>query len=400
MFFALIGLLVVLLHWYLWKRLVRDTTRSHLGRVVGTVVLGVLALLVAATLSLTRVVGPGEAAWFSWPGYIWLAMFMYLLLILLVLEIPKLLLRGWLRAKPTPVPVRVAAESGVEPAAEPTAEPPVAPAVDEGRRLFLARTTAVVAGVASAGIVGSGMVSALSPPLVKRVPVPVGGAALRGYRIAVVSDIHLGPISGRAHTERIVRMINETQPDLVAMVGDLADGSVAELGEAAAPLRDLVSREGTFFVTGNHEYYSGYEQWVGELERLGLNYLHNEHTAVAGGRLTLAGVTDVTGKGFDDSPDIPRALVGRPEGTPTVLMAHQPVQVEDAAAAGVDLQLSGHTHGGQMWPFHYAVRAQQPAVSGLSKVDDTWLYVTNGAGFWGPPVRVGAPPDISIIELG
>ncbi|MCG8919830.1 metallophosphoesterase [Actinokineospora sp. PR83] len=399
MFFALIGLLVVLLHWYLWRRLVRDTTRSRRGRVVGTVVLGVLALLVAATLSLTRVVGPAEAAWFSWPGYIWLAMFMYLLLMLLVLEIPKLLLRGWLRAKPAPVPALVA-ESGVEPAGASTAEPAAAPAVDEGRRLFLARTTAVVAGVASAGIVGSGVVSALSPPLVKRVPVPVGGDALRGYRIAVVSDIHLGPISGRAHTERIVRMINETQPDLVAMVGDLADGSVAELGEAAAPLRDLVSREGTFFVTGNHEYYSGYEQWVEELERLGLNYLHNEHTAVAGGRLTLAGVTDVTGKSFDDSPDIPRALAGRAEGTPTVLMAHQPVQVEDAAAAGVDLQLSGHTHGGQMWPFHYAVRAQQPAVSGLSQVDGTWLYVTNGAGFWGPPVRVGAPPDISIIELG
>jgi uncharacterized protein len=232
------------------------------------------------------------------------------------------------------------------------------------------------------------------------VPVPVGGDALRGFRIAVVSDIHLGPISGRAHTERIVRMINETRPDLVAMVGDLADGSVAELGEAAAPLRDLVSREGTFFVTGNHEYYSGYEQWVTELERLGLHHLHNEHTPVGGGRLTLAGVTDVMGRSFDDPPDIPRALDGRPTGTPTVLLAHQPVQVRDAAKAGVDLQLSGHTHGGQLWPFHYAVRAQQGAVSGLSKVDDTWLYVTNGAGFWGPPVRVGAPPEITVIELG
>ncbi|WP_424183370.1 metallophosphoesterase [Actinokineospora sp. G85] len=386
MFFAFVGLLVVLLHYYLWKRLVKDTTRPGRLRLVGTVVLGVFAVLVVATLSLSRVVEPADAAWFSWPGYLWLAMFFYLLLLLLVLELPRLALRRWVRS--TPDPVRD--ERDTEPA----------PAVNEGRRLFLARGAAVVAGAASASIVGAGAVSALGPPQVRRVPVPVGGDPLRGFRIAVVSDIHLGPISGRAHTERIVRMINETEPDLVAMVGDLADGTVAALGEAASPLRDLVSREGTFFVTGNHEYYSGHQQWITELERLGLHYLRNANTAVAGGRLTLAGTTDVAGAGFDDSPDLDRALDSRAPDAPVVLLAHQPVQVTEAAQRGVDLQLSGHTHGGQMWPFHYLVGAAQPAVSGLSRVDDTWLYVTNGAGFWGPPVRVGAPPEISIVELG
>ncbi|MBM7770643.1 putative MPP superfamily phosphohydrolase [Actinokineospora baliensis] len=152
-------------------------------------------------------------------------------------------------------------------------------------------------------------------------------------------------------------------------------------------------------MTGNHEYYSGYQPWVTELERLGLHYLHNENTRIAHGSdtFTLAGVTDIAGKAFDDGPDMERALSGRVG--PTVLLAHQPVQAEKAATLGVDLQLSGHTHGGQLWPFHYMVRAAQPAVSGLSKVDNTWLYVTNGAGTWGPPVRVGAAPDISVVEL-
>ncbi|RLK60536.1 metallophosphoesterase [Actinokineospora cianjurensis] len=372
MFMAVVGLGVLALHLYLWKRLVRDTTRTARARRVGTVVLGVFALLAVAALVLPRFVGVAVAEWFAWPGYLWLAVFFYLLLLLAVLELPRLALRKWTK---------------------PNGE------TDESRRLFLARAAGVVAGAASASIVGAGTVSALGPPTVKRVAVPIGGLApgLRGFRIAVVSDIHLGPLMGRAHTERIVRMINETQPDLVAMVGDLADGTVAELGGAAAPLGDLAAP--TYFVTGNHEYYSGYQPWITELERLGLNYLHNENTQIVHNAtaFTLAGVTDVTGKTFDDGPDMKKAVAGKAGAT--VLLAHQPVQVSQAAQLGVDLQLSGHTHGGQLWPFHYVVRAAQPAVSGLSKVDNTWLYVTNGAGSWGPPVRVGAEPDISVVEL-
>jgi predicted MPP superfamily phosphohydrolase len=193
-------------------------------------------------------------------------------------------------------------------------------------------------------------------------------------------------------------MINEQEADLVAIVGDLVDGTVAEMGEAAAPLRDLVSRHGSFFVTGNHEYFSGHEQWMSEIEKLGVNPLRNEGLTVAGG-LELAGVNDVTGKSYGDAPDFERALAGRDKNNPLVLLAHQPVQVADASSHGVDLQLSGHTHGGQMVPFNFVVPVQQPSVAGLSKVDDTWLYVSRGAGFWGPPVRVGAPPDITMIEL-
>jgi predicted MPP superfamily phosphohydrolase len=287
----------------------------------------------------------------------------------------------------------------------PTASEPAAPEPDAvNRRLFLARASAVTAGAVSVGVVGVGAATALGPPNVLHVPVRLRrlDPGLSGFRIAVVSDIHLGPLAGRAHTERIVRMINETSPDLVAIVGDLVDGTVTELGPAAEPLRDLQSREGTFFVTGNHEYFvDDTASWLTELERLGVQPLRNENTVIrrGGAAFDLAGVNDIAGAERQDPPDFDRALSGRDSARPTILLAHQPVQVATAADYGVDLQLSGHTHGGQMWPFHYAVRAVQPALAGLSAVGDTQLYVSRGAGFWGPPVRVGAPPDISVISL-
>jgi predicted MPP superfamily phosphohydrolase len=207
---------------------------------------------------------------------------------------------------------------------------------------------------------------------------------------------------GRAHTERIVETINAAEPDLVAIVGDLIDGTVAELGPAAAPLRDLAASEGAFFVTGNHEYFVGDpSSWLTELDRLGVHPLRNENTVIrrGGAAFDLVGVNDIAGERRDDPPDFDRALAGVDDKRPTILLAHQPVLVSEAAARGVDLQLSGHTHGGQMWPFHYVVRMVQPSLVGLSKVDGTQLYVTRGAGFWGPPVRIGAPPDITVVTL-
>jgi predicted MPP superfamily phosphohydrolase len=164
----------------------------------------------------------------------------------------------------------------------------------------------------------------------------------------------------------------------------------------------LVSREGTFFVTGNHEYYvDDPPSWLRELERLGVQPLRNENTAIHRGAATfhLAGVNDIAGAERAEQPDFDRALAGVDASRPTVLLAHQPVLVAEAAARGVDLQLSGHTHGGQVWPFHYLVRAVQPSIAGLSSVGDTQLYVTRGAGFWGPPVRIGAPPEITVVTL-
>ncbi|MCA1655563.1 MAG: metallophosphoesterase [Pseudonocardiaceae bacterium] len=394
MFVVMLSVLVGLMHLYLWKRLVKDTTRPGRTRRVLTVATLLLALLVVATVTLPRLVGVVAARWFVWPGYIWFGLVIYLFLTLLVLEPLRLALRGWVRRGPL--------EATAATIAPPPPTPPTSPPSLD-RRVFLSRGAAVVAGAASVSLVGVGMANALGPPDLLRVPVRLGklDPALRGFRIAVVSDIHLGPLMGRAHTERIVRMINETSPDLVAIVGDLADGSVAELGSAAEPLRDLVAREGSFFVTGNHEYYEEPQVWLRELDRLGVHPLRNENTVIrrGGAAFDLAGVNDVTGRSFADGPDFDRALSGRDSSRPTVLLAHQPVQVTEAASHGVDLQLSGHTHGGQFYPFHHVVGAAQPAVSGLSTVDGTQLYVTRGAGFWGPPVRVGAPPDITVISL-
>jgi uncharacterized protein len=390
MFGVIIGVLVALAHWYLWKRLVKDTTRPGMARRVGAVAAVVLALLVFATVALGRSVPPSVGQWFSWPGYIWFALMFYLFLITLLLELPRLALRGWVRRRP----LEATATTSTEPAA---------PTSDVGRRLFLSRGLALAAGAASVSLVGTGLVSALGPPDLLRIRIPLRrlDPSLAGFRIAVVSDIHLSAILRRSHTERLVRMINESEPDLVAIVGDLADGTVADLGDAAAPLADLVSREGSFFVTGNHEYFIDPDGWVRELDRLGVHTLRNERTRIsrAAASFDLAGVTDVSGRAHHDAPDFDRALAGRSPTDPVVLLAHQPVQVTDAAARGVDLQLSGHTHGGQLYPFHYVVAASQPSLAGLSKVDSTWLYVTRGAGFWGPPVRVGAPPDITLVEL-
>ncbi|GAA3118509.1 metallophosphoesterase [Nonomuraea salmonea] len=273
------------------------------------------------------------------------------------------------------------------------------------RRLFLGRATAAIAGVSAVGTVGYGMSSALGDPVIEPVTVrlPKLDPRLNGLRFAVVSDIHLGPLTGIGHTQRIVRMINGLEADVVAIVGDLVDGSVAQLGSLARPLKSLESRYGAYFVTGNHEYFSpeGPEEWVEELGELGVRSLRNERVEIAhqGAVLDLAGVNDVGGVSSGDGPDFAKALGGRAAGRSTVLLAHQPIQVSEAARHGVDLQLSGHTHGGQIAPFNLVVGLQQQVVSGLATVDGVQVYVTRGAGFWGPPVRVGAPPEISLVEL-
>jgi predicted MPP superfamily phosphohydrolase len=383
MFIAILGTVLGLMHCYIWKRLIKDTSGGR-ARWALTAVLVALLVLLVCTLLLPRLFGWREPAWLAWPGYVWFGLIVYLFLALLVVEPVRIPLRRWTNRRPANL--ADAKEQSMN------------------RRMFIARTSAAVAGVASVSLVGVGMASALGPPDILRVPVRLRrlDSAFEGFRIAVVSDIHLGPLAGRAHTARIVAMINETEPDLVAIVGDLVDGTVEELGAAAEPLRDLVSREGSFFVTGNHEYFvDDTAAWLRELERLGVAPLQNENTAIRRGAaaFNLAGVNDVAGEQRSQPPDFDRALSGLDGSRPTILLAHQPVQVTEASARGVDLQLSGHTHGGQMWPFHYIVRAVQPSLAGLSTVDETQLYVTRGAGFWGPPVRIGAPPDITVVSL-
>ncbi|MDI1461714.1 metallophosphoesterase [Catellatospora sp. KI3] len=438
-FFSIVLLVVGPIHWYLWKRMVRDTTRPGRARKIGNAIMFALVALLLGAFILPRAIGAKTSTIIPLAGYLWLAVMFYLLLILLVLELPRALANRALRrraafapapAQPTlvaesvglPKISEVAGQSGetepvIPPIAgqlerssspEPEPEPQPGPQRDasaerdaESRRLFLARGAAIFAGLTATGITAYGARTALSGPVVKRVQIPLAKLprSMDGYRIALASDIHLGPLTGIDHTRRIVNALNGLDADIVAIVGDLVDGSVAELADEAAPLRDLRSRNGAYFVTGNHEYFSGAEEWVAEVERLGLRALRNERLAIHG--LDLAGVNDVTGvsEGPGKGPDFARTLDGRDLSRPVVLLAHQPVQAHEAAKHGVDLQLSGHTHGGQLVPFNLIAALQQPVISGLGDVDGTKVYVTNGAGYWGPPVRVGAPPDVTLVEL-
>jgi predicted MPP superfamily phosphohydrolase len=267
------------------------------------------------------------------------------------------------------------------------------------RRLFVSRVVAGAAATAAVGIVGHGTYGVLRGPGIKRVTVPLARLprAAHGYRIAVVSDIHLGPVLGRGFAQRVVDTVNSTQPDLIAVVGDLVDGSVEDLRPAAAPLAQLRARHGAYFVTGNHEYFSGAEQWVEEVRRLGLLPLENARRELP--HFDLAGVNDVHGEDEGRGPDFSKALGDRDPARACVLMAHQPVQIHESVEHGVDLQLSGHTHGGQLWPGSLIASAANPTLAGLERYGDTQLYVTRGAGAWGPPTRVGAPSDITVIEL-
>jgi len=250
-----------------------------------------------------------------------------------------------------------------------------------------------------------GYLNARRTAAVRRVDVPIAGlpAGLQGFTIAQLSDMHVGPTIRRSYVERIVAAVNALDADLVAITGDLVDGSVRELAPHVAPLAELRSREGTFFVTGNHEYYSGAAAWVAELRRLGLTVLANQHVTIRRGEATLvlAGVNDFSAGHFDrdGASDPTRALAGSPEAAVRVLLAHQPRSAEAAEAAGFDLQLSGHTHGGQFLPWNFLVRLQQPFTAGLKRWRRMWVYTSRGTGYWGPPKRFGAPSEITLVRL-
>ncbi|MEU9700800.1 metallophosphoesterase [Streptomyces sp. NPDC047981] len=410
-------------HWYVWRRLVRDVTvRGSVARRLGTGAAFVLPALAVGALVSARA---GAPFWLqqvvAWPGYLWLALLLYLTLALVVGEAVRPVLRRVLERRdiaaapqavaapsaPAPVPVTVPAPAPEAPEAAAPAEPEapepvgVAPgATAVSRRLFVSRVVGGAAAPAAVGTVGYGTYGVLRGPRVKRVTVPLAKIprALHGYRIAVVSDIHIGPILGRAHTQRIVETINATQPDLIAVVGDLVDGSVENLGSAAEPLARLRARHGSFFVTGNHEYFSGADAWVDHVRELGLRPLRNERLEIAAG-FDLAGVDDIAGESEGKGPDFAAALGDRDRAKAAVLLAHQPIVIDDAVRHGVDLQLSGHTHGGQLWPGNYLAELANPTVAGLERYGDTQLYVSRGAGAWGPPVRVGAPSDITVVQL-
>ncbi|MGZ3425530.1 MAG: metallophosphoesterase [Polyangia bacterium] len=362
------------LHYYFWARLVRDTALPAPWRQLTTGALWLLGLSMPASLLLWRSHHPLRAL-VAWPAFVWMGMMLILGMVLLGSDVVRLLVHAGGGAR------------------------------DPERRLLLQRALGAAAATLSAGLGALALREGTRRVQVRELEVTLARLpkALDGFTIVQLTDIHVGGQTiHRAFIEEMVATTNTLAADVVAITGDLVDGSVDELRDAVAPLAGLRARQGVFFVTGNHEYYAGVGEWMPHLGTLGLRVLRNERVSVGDGThsFDLAGVDDWSARGFPGhGPDLPRALDGRDPARELVLLAHQPRAIHEAAAHGVGLQLSGHTHGGQIWPWNFAVRLQQPYVAGLARHKETQLYVSRGTGYWGPPMRLGAPAEITRIKL-
>ncbi|MEU0126763.1 metallophosphoesterase [Streptomyces sp. NPDC006289] len=266
--------------------------------------------------------------------------------------------------------------------------------------------TSAVLGVAVV-LLAWGYAEARRVPRVRQLDVrlPRLGAGLDGTRVVLITDTHYGPLDRSRWSARVCAKVNTLEADLVCHTGDIADGTAERRRAQAAPLGTVRATRARVYVTGNHEYYSEAQGWVDLMDELGWEPLRNSHLLLerGGDTLVVAGVDDVTAESSGLSghrAHLAGALKGADPDLPVLLLAHQPKFVDRAAAGGVDLQLSGHTHGGQIWPFHHLVRVDQPALAGLSRHGArTLLYTSRGTGFWGPPFRVFAPSEITLLVL-
>ena len=369
-----------LLHYYAWRRLVRDTGLRGAARTSATIALIALMVMIPSAIWASRLGAPGLAHALGWIAFPWMALLGLTVVALAAIDAGRAAaaLVRWLRASPP---------------------------VDPTRRQFLARLTGTAAITAAGGTVALGARDALGEPEIVTIEVPLARlpAALDGLTIVQLSDLHVGMTVGRHFVEEVVARANALGPDVVVLTGDLVDGSVDDLRARVAPLADLRARRGRFAVTGNHEYYSGADAWIAEYERLGLRVLRNQRVAIGDGDdvFDLAGIDDHIADRFPGhGADLAAALAGRDRSRALVLLAHQPRQVRTTDGHDVDLQLSGHTHGGQIWPWHYLAAAQQGGLlAGDYRHGGTWLHVSRGVGYWGPPVRVGARAEITRVIL-
>lgn len=368
--FTILGLLA-LLHFYIGLRLIPDSGMNLAGRMAAIALLACSTLLMPAGLMASRFRRWKHSDQLAWAGLLAMGFFSSLLVLTVLRD----------------VALGALSLFGADGAA-------------------LVRGSAIGVPLLALAVTLIGLVNARRVAKVVEVEVPIKGLppALHGYSIVQISDVHVGPTIKRGYLNAIVTKVNALQPDAIAITGDLVDGSVGHLKLHTEPLARLLARDGAFFVTGNHEYYSGAEEWIAEMRRLGVTVLMNEHVLCErdGQSLMIAGVTDFTAHHFHEShrSDPQRAAAGAPESVSVrILLAHQPRSAAAAAAAGFDLQLSGHTHGGQFFPWNLFVPLQQPFTAGLNRLAELWVYTSRGTGYWGPPKRFGAPSEITRVRL-
>lgn len=370
---------LALLTWWFERRLVRRTAIPRPWSTVATVMLVILWALAVIGTGSGEVFDPAWARAPAFVGWTWLGVGFYIALGLLVISIASLLARLVRRLRPR------------SRAASPQSS---------GVQSIRFATAAVV--VLAMGVGAYGLIAASRPQIVQaEADLPRLPTEFDGLRVALVSDLHVGPSRGAEFTQRVVDLVNSERPDLVLIAGDLVDGTVAKVAPDLAPLSQLSAPLGVFGVSGNHEFYADDGgRWLDVWDRLGIRTLRNERATIAraGAQIDIAGIHDYSSPSPYE-PDLPAALDGRDSSRLLLLLAHEPRQAWQASDLGVDLQLSGHTHGGQMWPINYLVALQQPQVEGLGTVGDTAIYTTRGAGTWGPPIRVGATPEVTILKL-
>jgi len=369
-FIAIVISIIGLLHCYIGWQILPDLPLPYALKVLGGLWLAASLVLVPAGM-LARVIKTQPLAdRLSWAGMLAMGFFSSLLVLTFVRQIVLLV---------------VMLSGMIQPA--------------------LAGDSAIAVLLLALAVTVVGYFNARRTAAVRKVQVPIAGLPynLEGFTIAQISDIHVGPTIKRDYLEAIVDKVNALGADMVAVTGDLVDGSVEELREHTAPLARLSARHGAFFVTGNHEYYSNAPAWVAEVRRLGLTVLMNQHVLLRheGATLLVAGVTDYSAHRFDEAErsDPHAALKGAPNVPVKLLLAHQPRSAVAAADAGFDLQLSGHTHGGQFFPWNLFVPLQQPFTAGLNRLHQLWVYTSRGTGYWGPPKRLLAPSEITHLTL-
>ena len=379
-FLSVATTIVAGVHYYIYRRLVvAPSLPGHWGGVARTAIVA-LGLAIPLSFFVVRLVDNSISRYVVYPVYVWLGFMLLFLVVLLATDLVRVVV--W-------VATRLSGQTELLSAPE--------------RRLFFSR---VLAGTAAGTVLtaaGTGLARGLGKLVVKEVEVklPHLPRALDGFTIVQLTDLHLGPMRHRGWMTEVVERTNALAPDLVAITGDLVDGSIEQLAGDVEPLRSLQAPHGTFFVTGNHEYFVDAVGWVKHLSGLGLRVLSNERVTIerGGAAFDLAGVEDYQGRAMGRGTDVSGALRGRDPERALVLLAHQPRVIDEAARHDVGLVLAGHTHGGQIWPWGYFVYLQQPYVSGLHHHGGTQIYVSHGTGFWGPPMRLGSTAEITRVTL-